>query len=128
MSQKNVIFVCCIAEPWIDVIEELSKSGLNAKYLVHWRDEKEFYLNSGIKDCYFHSVEDAWSGKGFPGNYAPIPLDEEQLKSIAWYESQALIMMGRLDPTEVRMTTATRQYFFRDLVGYWLTVILEKDI
>ena len=128
MFKKNTLFICCIAEPWIKVMEELKPHGITPSYVVHWRDEKELYLNSTIDNCFFQSVEDAWSGKGFPDNNTPIPLDEEQLKSIAWYESQSLIMMGRLDPTEVRMTTSTRQYFFRDLVGYWLTVIQEKDI
>ncbi|TWX54031.1 hypothetical protein [Colwellia hornerae] len=128
MSEKNIIFICCIAEPWVKVMESLKPHGLNASYVVHWMDEKETYVNSTLNACHFQTVEDAWAGKGFPANSIPVVLDEEQLKSIAWYESQAITMMNRLDPTESRMTTGVRQYYFRDLVGHWLSVINDKNI
>jgi hypothetical protein len=128
MSQKNIIYICCIATPWIKVMENLRSHGLVPRYVVHWRDEMNLYLNSNFNDCFLQTVEDAWAGKGFPVDTRPTALDEEQLKSIAWNESQALIMMNRLDPTEVKMNTASRQYYFRDLVGYWLSIIKEKSI
>jgi len=128
MSEKNIIFICCIAEPWLKVMKELKLHSLNASYVVHWRDEKELYSNSNLGECFFQTIEDAWKGQGFPKDSVPVPLDELQLKSIAWYESQAMTMMNRLDPTEKRMTTGTRQYYFRDLVGRWLSVIEDKNI
>ena len=128
MTEKNIIFICCIAKPWIKVMDKLTLHGLTPRYVVHWRDESELYQNANFTDCFFQTVEDAWAGKGFPVDTRTTALDEEQLKSIAWYESQALIMMNRLDPTEVKMNTASRQYYFRDLVGYWLSIIKEKNI
>ena len=128
MFKKNIIYICCIAEPWIKVMEELKDEGFNSSYVVHWRDEKELYDNAKLGDCFLQSVEDAWNGLGFPDDCQPLSLDEDLLKSISWYESQALTMMGRLDPTEVRMSTQARQYYFRDLVGYWIDVIDKKDI
>jgi len=128
MSEKNTIFICCLAEPWIKVIQELESYGLNASYVVHWRDEKELYIDANLNECFLQTVENAWKGIGFPKDNIPAPLDEYQLKSIAWYESQAMIMMNRLDPTETRMSTGTRQYYFRDLVGHWLSVITKEKI
>lgn len=128
MPKKNVIYICCIAEPWLKVMENLESNNLSASYVIHWRDENEPYRNSNLNECFFQTVEDAWKGKGFPKDCKPTVMDEVQLKQIAWYESQALLMMNRLDPTESKMTTGTRVYYFRDLVGYWLTIINKKNI
>lgn len=126
MLNKRAIYVCCIAEPWIKVIEELEALGVEPAHIIHWRDDVEDYQKFSGKKCNLQTVENAWRGIGFP--YESEALDEPSLKEIAWYESQAIAMMSRLDPTEEAFPAVSRQIFFRQLVGYWLAVISKQQV
>ena len=126
MLNKRAIYVCCISEPWIKVIEELKALGVEPAHIIHWRDDVDDYQRFSDGHCNFQTVESAWRGMGFP--YDSVALDEPSLKKIAWYESQAIVMMSRLDPTEEAFPAVSRQIFFRQLVGYWLAVISKQKV
>ena len=125
----NAIYLCAIAQPWIEVSKRLqSECDIKPSYFVHWKSDKKAYINSGIKDCYLQSIDDAWKGLGFPSEIDRHIFDEEELKSISYYELIALKMMERLDPDGESFPFSTRLYFFRDLLGYWFNVIDNRSI
>lgn len=124
----NCIYLCVIAEPWIDVAKELeSKYGLKPKYVIHWEKESEKF-KSNFPASYKYTVEEAWKGLSFPKNLKRSLLDEPLLNQISKYELIGIKMMDRLDPTQENFQFSERQNFFRDLVMYWLSVIRENDI
>jgi len=125
----NAIYLCTIAHPWIEVSQRLNNE-LNVKpsYFVHWNSEKNEFLKAGLKHCHFQSLEKAWKGLGFPKNIKRYIFDEEELKLIASFELTALKMMDRLDPDGESFPFTARQYFFRDLLGYWYSIVEDRDI
>lgn len=125
----NTIYLCTIAEPWIAVSKRLeSEYNIKPSYFVHWISDREAFIKSNFKDCYLQTVEDAWKGLGFPSDIERYILDEEELQLIAQYELIGLKMMDRLDPDGESFPFNIRQYFFRDLLGYWLSVIENRNI
>lgn len=125
----NTIYLCTIAEPWIAVSKRLeSEYNIKPSYFVHWISDREAFIKSNFKDCYLQTVEDAWKGLGFPSDIERYILDEEELKLIAQYELIGLKMMDRLDPDGESFPFNIRQYFFRDLLGYWLSVVKDRNI
>jgi len=125
----NAIYLCAIAHPWIEVSKKLaSEYNIKPCYFVHWQSDKKEYFKSSLKNCYLQSLEDAWKGLGFPSDIDRYIFDEEELKSIAYYELIALKMMERLDPDGQSFPFTTRLYFFRDLLGYWFNVIESREI
>lgn len=125
----NVIYLCTIAQPWIEVSQRLSNE-LNIKpsYFVHWGSEKHEFLKADLQHCHFQSLEDAWKGRGFPQGTKRYVFDEEDLQLIASFELTALKMMDRLDPDGESFPFTARQYFFRDLLGYWYSVVKDRNI
>jgi len=125
----NLIYLCCITDPWVEVAEHLSEEhGLHPSYFVSWKDDGEILKKNEFVNCHFQTLEDAWKGKGFPDYLKPKVLDENIIKSLAWYELVALKMMDRLDPAGYAFPFTSRQYFFHDLVGYWMAVVEDRDI
>lgn len=122
MSYK-AIYLCCIAEPWIEVAGKLKKHGISPVYFVHWQNEKHFFKKKFDTEVHLQSLEDAWKGLGFPENIGRTALDEKDFKEIAWYEINALKMMDRLDPLGNQFSFQERRYFFQDLLGSWLAYI-----
>jgi len=127
MTQK-ALYLCCIAEPWIDVAKHLESKGVIPVYFVHWEADEKAFLKAFNETCYLQTVERAWKGLGFPQKLKPKALDEPEHKKIAWYELNALKMMDRLDPLGNHFSFQERRYFFQDLVGYWLACIDRFDI
>ncbi len=125
----NAIYLCAMAQPWIEVSKKLqSEFNINPSYIVHWQSDKKAYIKSGLKDCHLQSLEDAWKGLGFPAEIDRYIFDEQQLKSISYYELIALKMMERLDPDGESFPFSTRLYFFRDLLGYWFNIVKNREI
>lgn len=125
----NAVYLCTIAQPWINVIKRLeSESNINASYIVHWEGDKSAYVNSNLKNSYFQSLENAWKGLGFPKSIDRYIFDEEELKKISFFELIGLKMIDRLDPDGESFPFNSRLYFFRDLLGYWMNVVEDKDI
>lgn len=125
----NAVYLCTIAQPWINVIKRLEyESNINASYIVHWEGDKSAYVNSNLKNSYFQSLENAWKGLGFPKSIDRYIFDEEELKKISFFELIGLKMIDRLDPDGESFPFNSRLYFFRDLLGYWMNVVEDKDI
>lgn len=125
----NAVYLCAIAEPWIDIIKRLeSESNVNPSYIVHWEGDKSAYVNSKLKDSHLQSLENAWKGLGFPKNVDRYIFDEEELKKISFFEVVGLKMIERLDPDGESFPFNSRLYFFRDLLGYWMNVVEDKAI
>ena len=122
MPQK-ALYLCCMAEPWINTAKQLETQDIVPVYFVHWKDDTEFFTRALKDKCHLQTVEDAWKGIGFPEGMKPKALDETEFKEIAWFELNALKMMDRLDPLGNAFGFQERRYFFQDLVGYWLAYI-----
>lgn len=125
----NAIYLCAIAHPWIEVIKELeSKHNVVPSYIVCWGSDKTNFINSKLRNVHIQTLEEAWKGLGFPKGVNRYVFDEEELKSIAYYELIALKMMDRLDPDGESFPFVNRLYFFRDLLGYWFNIVESNDI
>lgn len=125
----NAIYLCTIAQPWIEVSQRLNNDlNIMPSYFVHWNHEKQEFLEANLKHCHLQSIEDAWKGIGFPESTQRYIFDEEDLKLISSFELTALKMMDRLDPDGESFPFTARQYFFRDLLGYWFSIVEEKNI
>lgn len=125
LRNKNTLYNCCIAEPWLNVIDRLNDElNLNPKYFIGWDDES-IKIKDKYNDCFFQVIEDAWDGKGFPKLDYSYSLDEELLKSVAFEQNIAIKMMDRLDLDRYSFNFSNRTSFFYFLLKKWL-VILEK--
>lgn len=125
----NAVYLCTIAQPWIDIIERLeAESNINPCYIVHWEGDKNAYINSKLKNSYLQPLESAWKGLGFPEYIDRYIFDEEELKKISFFEMVGLKMIDRLDPDGESFPFNNRLYFFRDLLGYWMKVVESKSI
>lgn len=125
----NAIYLCTIAQPWLEVSKKLeSEFSIKPSYFVYWGDDRKEYKAASLKDCHLQTTEQAWKGVGFPSNTDRYIFDEEVLKSISSYELTALKMMDRLDPDGASFAFNTRLQFFRDLMGYWYNVVEDRSI
>jgi len=125
---KKALYLCCLAEPWISVAEQLEAHDIVPVYFVYWEADKELFSKTFKGECHFQTMGDAWKGLGFPEGLRPKALDELEFKEIAWHELNALKMMDRLDPLGNVFGFQERRYFFQDLVGYWLAYIYEYGL
>lgn len=124
-SSHNVLYSCCIANPWLDIVEKLEvELGLIPSYFIGW-DDGSVKIQNKYKECFFQVIEDAWNGKGFPDLDYQYPIDEKLLKSISFEENIAIKMMDRLDLDRYSFNFSDRQSFFFYLLIKWL-VILDK--
>lgn len=129
----NVIYCTCIAQPWLEVAEQLEQQlNFRARYFLGWPDangrlSKED-IDSRFENCFYQTTKDAWKGIGFPPLVDNAILDESLLKDVAHYELIALKMMDRMDPSGEAFPFTHRQWFFRDLLVHWLYIIDDRDI
>ena len=124
----NAFYCCCIANPWLDVVEKLdNKLNIKPKYFIGWNDGSEAIKNR-VDACFFQVIEDAWDGKGFPDLDYKYPLDEKLLKSISFEELNAIKMMDRLDLDRYSFSFSDRQNYFYYLLKHWLVVLDTYDI
>jgi hypothetical protein len=130
-ESKNVngLYLCCVAEPWVEIIERADMElGIRASYVVHWSHQKDRFVLLTRKDVFLHSMDEAWMGRGFPSKNTEPPLGEPDLRCMAYEELIAIKMMDRMDPLRDGFNFERRQEFFRSLVGSWLRVLDERAI
>lgn len=128
-EEKNALYLCAIADPWIRVAEKLHvEHAIKPVYFVHWGSESHLIQTADIPGCHFQTLEDAWKGKGFPVESKVRALDEPTIKEIAHYELVALKMMDRLDPTGSSFPFSIRVYFLHELIGVWLDIVESRNI
>ncbi len=125
----NAIYLCCIAEPWIAVANQLqAEMGIEPRYFIHWRQDQSAMDQLAAKRCYLQTVEEAWLGLGFPDDVIPVNLDQETRRRYASDELIAIKMMDRLDPLVDRFPFTQRQEFYLSLLGKWISIIQANDI
>ena len=78
----NALYLCCIANPWISVAQNLEKVGIVPKYFVVWGKEEQRFESAFLDAEHIQTVESAWKGLGFPDEQRPAALDEAQLKEL----------------------------------------------
>lgn len=119
----NALYNCCIANPWLDVVEKLDRElNIKPKYYIGWNDGSET-IKERYEECFYQVIEDAWNGKGFPTLEYKYALDETLLKSIAHEELIALKMMDRLDLDRYSFSLSDRQSYFYYLLKHWLVIL-----
>lgn len=131
----KVIYNTCIADPWIQVAQQL-KTSLNLEP-VYWigyeYDNSEELVQAAFPSIVYHKYFDAWKGI-FPKNKEEIiqftPLNIDFLKEYSSYELQAIKIMDRMDSGRHNFSFAERQRLFRNQVRYWTSVIcsLKPDL
>ncbi|MEZ7500923.1 hypothetical protein QO189_00395 [Psychrobacter sp. Arc29] len=125
----NAIYLCTIAEPWIKVSQELEKDfNIIPSYIICWSYDLNLFRKNISNNAYIQNMDDAWKGLGFPPEIDRYVFDEEELRSISYYELIALKMMDRLDPDGESFPFTTRLHFFRDLLGYWFNIVSSSNI
>lgn len=127
MSQgPRAIFSECSQPFWLDIGTRLrDERGWN---IVYWiagpelgDDKKQRFPNT-----IFHGTIDAI--KGIPENSCKnlplLPIDKKILDSLALHQSDALIMMDRLDPGDTLTFDERRELYYYHL-GYWGAILKE---
>ena len=129
LKEFNALYSCCSATPWIDVVQKLD-AALNIKpaYFIGREEDGSQKINERYSRCFFQTLQDAWKGLGFPELDYKFSLDETFLKSIAFEELMAIKMMDRLDVSRHDFSFSDRQYFFHQLLKYWLVILDEYSI
>ncbi|MFT4848986.1 MAG: hypothetical protein ACI8Q1_000965 [Parvicella sp.] len=126
---KNALYVCALADPWLDVMKQLrDECLLEPKYVVNWRADRGEFHKSDLKGVFQQDVEEAWRGMGFPADIKPLSIDAAEYKSIAYYILIGIRMMDRLDPQGKSFSFRDREDFFIELIGRWLAIIQTYDI
>lgn len=123
----NLIYLCCIEDPWLGVSIELKKRGLFPKLWIGWNENNEKKIITGTHEfCEFIEIENAWKGifiETFEENY----LDKDILTNFSFFEMIGLKMMDRLDVFG-SFSYNERVDFYRYLLNYWINYIKKNDI
>lgn len=130
MNTKNLLFSCCILDPWLEVAKSLADDGHNIKYWIGWKHENLNEVSSSFPDATVQTIQDAWRGNfnNFDKGLAVCELDGDMLKSIAFEELMAIKMMERLDWNQQSFTFNERQSFFRLLLRSYLYILKRDNI
>ncbi len=128
---KNLLYCCCIADPWREVAQNLKLAGkFKPVYWIGWREDSKDSITNTFTDCTYHNIDDAWKGI-FPEDISYISrsqLDGFELSEYASEELMAIKMMERLDPDQQSFTFDERKYYFRYLLKAWLNILKVKNI
>jgi len=130
MNNKNynVLYNCCIANPWLKVVEKLDKElKFNPVYFIGWNDGSE-KITETYPNCFYQQIDDAWLGINFPNLDYKLDISEDLIKSISFEKSIAIKMMDRLDLGRGNFTCQNREIFFYQLLKYWLTITEKYQI
>ena len=133
---KNVIYINCPGNPWINVAKVLKeKYGYQPVYWIGSPDEDPSLLDvtKEFPDVIFHSSIDAWKGR-FPKEIQDRAvesyIDVDFLKRHAHEELQAIKMMDRMDQDQHSFNFMERQRHFRNMIKSWSAgiEILKPDL
>jgi len=125
----NAIYVCCIDNPWLDVVDILyKKHNIYPSYFIGWKDDNSHSIQNKYKNCFYQTVEDAWKGKGtIQFDYFDL-VDMKDIEKFATEQIIAIKMMDRLDIDRYSFNFSDRQVFFYQLLQYWVTVLNRRKI
>lgn len=122
---KNVIYINCPGNPWINVTKTLKEK---YGYLpVYWigspeEDPNLYNVKKEFPNVIVHNSIDAWKGR-FPKEIQDIAInsyiDVDFLKGHAHEELQAIKMMDRMDQDLRSFNFMERQRHFRNMLKSW---------
>ena len=124
----NIIYSCCIADPFVDVAMCLQKEyGLIPAYWIGDKssvkegDNTKQLLKETFPNCIYHDFYDAWHGV-FPEEIdklgADTYVDIDFLRNFSCEELQAFTMMNRLDFDRKSFNYLERERYYIRLVKY----------
>ena len=136
----NVFYICCIADPFLEVAKRLQKEhGLNPVYWIADKatikegDNTEQLLKEAFPDCIYHEYYSAWHGV-FPKEIEEIAndtyVDVDLLRRFSSEEMQSFTMMNRLDYDRKSFNYMERERFYIRLVKCWSACLdlLKPDL
>lgn len=126
---KNVIYINCWVEPWIEVAKTLKDQyGYNPVWWIGYSKEDNSHnlVPQNFPGIVFQDHGDAWKGK-FPYDVQERSyrcyLDVDFLNKHANHELQAIKMMDRMDQDLRSFNFMERQRHFRNMLKSWMAVI-----
>lgn len=126
----NVLYCCCITEPWLDVAKRLKEENYQPKYWIGWNDDNEGRIQKDLPEVTYHDIDLAWKGL-FPDSYNFLnqpKLDGFELAAYSFEELMAIKMQDRLDPDQSSFSFNERQQFYRRLLRQWINLLQQEDI
>lgn len=126
----NVLYCCCIIDPWLDVAKELRQQNLIPKYWIGWNNDNEGRIQKELPETTYHDIDLAWKGL-FPKeieNLDQPQLDGFELTTHTYEELMGIKMLDRLDPDQSSFSFNERQQFFRTLLRRWLNLLQKEGI
>lgn len=125
----NVLYCCCITDPFLNVAQRLQKEkGYNPVYWVGdiqssgYKDPSEQEVKETFPEIVFHSYLQAWRGV-FPDcveeKAVSDYVDIDFLKQFSNEELQAMSMMDRLDFDRYSFCFMERERHFLNLIKKW---------
>lgn len=126
---KNVIYINCWVEPWIEVAKTLKDQyGYNPVWWIGYSKEDNSHnlIPQNFPGIVFQDQGDAWKGR-FPKEIQEKSekcyLDVDFLNRHANHELQAMTMMNRVDQDMRSFNFMERQRHFRNMLKSWMAVI-----
>ncbi len=123
---KNVIYIGCSAEPWVNVANRLQEEyGYKPIWWVIFDGDGDI-IKKDFPDIVSHVYVDAWKGR-FPKDVEEKAqecyLDIDFLKRHAHHELQAIKMLDRMDQDLRSFNFMERQRHFRNMLKQWMAAI-----
>ena len=134
----NVLYSCCIADPFIDVAKRLEKEcGLKATYWIGDLSSRDSHnkdcesVKAAFPNIVFHDFTSAWKGifpEAVERRAAETYIDIDFLHRFASQEFQTLSMMDRVDYDRQSFNFMERERYFLYLVKRWTACVELYDI
>jgi hypothetical protein len=133
---KNVIYINCFADPWIQVAKRLQEE---YEFKPVWwigyskEDNSDVLVPQAFPDIVYQDNVDAWKGrfsKEIQDKAETCYLDVDFLRRHANHELQAIKMMDRMDQDLRSFNFMERQRHFRNMIKQWMAVveIIKPDL
>ncbi len=126
---KNVIYINCWVEPWVDVAQRLQDEyGYKPVWWIGYsrEDNSHQIIPQKFPDIVYQDNADAWKNR-FPKEVEEKSpyyyLDVDFLKRHAHHELQAIKMMDRMDQDLRSFNFMERQRHFRNMLKQWMAAI-----
>lgn len=126
---KNVIYINCWVDPWIEVAKTLkAQYGYNPVWWIGYSKEDNSHnlIPQNFPGVVFQDQGDAWKGrfrKDIQERSANCYLDIDFLNKHANHELQAIKMMDRMDQDLRSFNFMERQRHFRNMIKSWMAAI-----
>lgn len=126
---KNVIYINCFADPWIQVAQRLQEEyDMKPVWWIGYskEDNSDVLVPQAFPDIYYQDNADAWKGRfteSIMKKSEECHLDFEYLRNHAHQELQAIKMMDRMDQDQRSFNFMERQRHYRNMIKKCLAAI-----